>query len=1060
MLRKRISKSFLALLALPVLISSVSAAQPAHIGPKPGRQIDEAKVSYFVSVNGNDANDGRSRPTAFATLQKAADVLRAGETVLVTTGVYRQSVHIRTEGRPDAWISFVGEPGAEIRGSEVRTDWKPVDGRPGVFASARPTLFGHYQKPDTDLKQRTEQVFVNGQLLRQVPDPAMLKPRNTFWVDDSSKLILLCLQGQRDPNKELTEVSTLTYAFAIAGPPNMNTIPNARIAAANKAAYIRIDGFTIRHIANFSRMAAIQARGAWHHLIIENCDIQWVNYTAIALNGVHNFDREAKEWFEFRAHNVIIRNNILSNCGTQGVGGGDIDDKLVEANILDNNNYKGISPWAEGGAVKTGFGGKRNVVRWNVARNNDNHGLWFDYAYTDGIFENNFVYNSIAAAILNECSPDPGTERLPDGSRKGLEPPAEQVRANKQQGTIIRNNILIGTRPPGGGGVNISTSTDTEVYNNITFNNAGGAVNFGGSPTRPHTRGLHRNTVTRNISCRDFYCATAIRDEDDKSGRFFDNLAFDNLYVSWRAKTPFQISGVAAGPDDWKALNKGLVNVYSDTQIFKNPEHFDFSFTTEGESLARRIGFDPSAIRLDWNDYFIPEDRRPRREAMIFTPINLSGVFNRGLADDIASDGRGGWTDQGHNDMSMLAGGRQTLDGVDYLLGSHENGAILLDTPRVKPGGFPNTVTLPAAGTFDELRFLYTCAWTPESGEVARFIIHYQDGTTAELPIIAGQHVLDWRIDPAWQQHATLNDNGVYAAWQGPTRSASRVAIYHYWWNNPEPAKPIASVSLTNRSVPEKPAFLLLGLTGAKLKSSATGSTSPRVFHIGFDGDIDARDAEDNFIDAQGYNHAAFDAGTFTDGIEDKAYIPGGPPIYYSVPANFATGGEGTISLWLRPEDWRTPERQSLHRRAGYTRTMRPLSSEGGPSWSIALEISEKDSSSLGLSASVSGLSVAADATELFTPGRWTHILIRWLPASKGKAQTRVQLFANGKLIATRDHPSAAGQAPKLLYIGMPRNGGQPWRGSMDELSIWNKALSKAELQELIPRAFSGSESF
>jgi hypothetical protein len=1039
---------------LALTTTPIAGSQPVHIGPRPDRQVDGAKATFFVSVNGSDANDGRTRGTAFATLQKAADVVRAGETILVTSGVYRQSVQIRTEGRADAWIAFVGEPGAEIRGSEVRKDWKPVDGRPGVYASACPKLHSQYQRPGTDLKQRTEQVFVNGQLLRQVPDPAMLKPRNTFWVDDTAKLILVCLEGNRDPNEELTEVTTLTYAFAIAGPPNMNTIPNARIAAANKAAYLRIDGFTIRHIGNFSRMAAIQARGAWHHLIVENCDIQWVNYCGIALNGVHNFDRDTKEWFEFRAHNVTIRNNILSNCGVQGVGGGDVDDKLIEANVIDNNNYKGVSPWAEGGAVKTGFGGKRNVVRWNVARSNDNHGLWYDYADTEGVFENNFVYNAIAGAILNECSPDPGSERLPDGSRKGLEPTAEHARANRQRGTIIRNNILIGTRPPGGGGVNISNSTDTEVYNNITFNNAGGAINFGGSPTRPHTRGLHRNTVTRNISYRDFYGATALRDGDDKSARFFDNVAFDNLYVAWGAKTPFQISGVGAGEGEWKAFNNGRDNVYSDKELFRDPDRFDFTFSAEGELLAGQIGFDPAALRLNWSEYHIPEDRREvRRETTTFTPIVLSSVFNRALADETAGDGRGGWSDQGHNDMSMLAVGRQTLDGVVYLLGSQPSGAILLDTPHVKPGGFPDAVNLPVAGTFDELRFLYTCAWAPDSGQVARLIIRYQDGSTAEAPILAGRHILDWRIDPTWQQHQALNDNRVYAAWQGPNRSVGRVTIYHYGWPNPEPAKPIAGVTLTNRSLSDKPAFFLLGLTGVNVKRAATGPLSPRVFHIGFDGDIDALDAAGDFIDAQGYNQAAFDAGTFTEGIRDQGYIPGTPPIYYPVPANFATDGQGTISLWLKPADWRTPERQSLHRRAGYTRTMRPLSSEGGRSWSIAVEVSEQDYVSLRLSAGVSGLSVAADATQLFLPDQWIHILVRWLPNPERQGQTRVQLFADGRLVDTRDHPGAADQAPNQLYVGMPRNGGQPWRGVMDELSIWNKALTDAEIEGLLRAA-------
>jgi hypothetical protein len=48
------------------------------------RHFDEPIVTCFVSVAGDDTNDGRTRRTAFATLQKAADVVQVSQTVLVT----------------------------------------------------------------------------------------------------------------------------------------------------------------------------------------------------------------------------------------------------------------------------------------------------------------------------------------------------------------------------------------------------------------------------------------------------------------------------------------------------------------------------------------------------------------------------------------------------------------------------------------------------------------------------------------------------------------------------------------------------------------------------------------------------------------------------------------------------------------------------------------------------------------------------------------------------------------------------------------------------------------
>jgi hypothetical protein len=568
------------------------------------RKIDESKVTYFVSVNGNDTSDGRTRKSAFATLQKAEDVVQPGETVLVTRGDYRQTLHINKEGRENAWIAFVAEPGAVIRGSDVRKDWVREPGEPPIYSIPRPELLANYQKPDVALQQRTEQVFVDGVLLRQAPERAMLKPRGVFYVDDEAKKLYVCLEGGKNPNETLTEVSTRTYGIAVGGPPNMNSLRDEAIIEANKAAYVRIDGFTIRHCANFSRMAALQVRGRCHHIILENCDVQWTNYAGMAVDG----------------HHQVIRHCVTSNNGAQGIGGV-ASDILMEYNIIDNNNYKGISPWSEGGAIKTGFGGTRIVLRNNVARNNDNHGLWFDYGSTDLVFESNFVVNSMAGGILNEVTPAPPDVIKPDGTKAHAELTGEEVRrmhAQGVKGTIIRNNIVIGTRPPGGSGISISNSQMSDVYNNILFANTGAGINFGGSANRGGTLGLWGNKAYSNIFDQNFQHATTSKDSEDPKGRYFDNVFRSNLFLRSKSSPPFRISGAEANADAWRTVNNAE-NLYADKSIFKDPEHFDFTITDE--ALARQIGFDSKAMRLDWSEFFVPaQERTQKREARNLCP--------------------------------------------------------------------------------------------------------------------------------------------------------------------------------------------------------------------------------------------------------------------------------------------------------------------------------------------------------------------------------------------------------------------------------------------------------
>jgi len=45
-------------------------------------------TNYYVSATGTNTNDGKSGTTPYKTIQKAADVMMAGDTVFVMNGVY------------------------------------------------------------------------------------------------------------------------------------------------------------------------------------------------------------------------------------------------------------------------------------------------------------------------------------------------------------------------------------------------------------------------------------------------------------------------------------------------------------------------------------------------------------------------------------------------------------------------------------------------------------------------------------------------------------------------------------------------------------------------------------------------------------------------------------------------------------------------------------------------------------------------------------------------------------------------------------------------------------
>ena len=189
-------------------------------------------------------------------------------------------------------------------------------------------------------------------------------------------------------------------------------------------------------------------------------------------------------------------------------------------------------------------------------------------------------------------------------------------------------------------------------------------------------------------------------------------------------------------------------------------------------------------------------------ELPAFLPLNLSAVGNRGLTDRTADDGKGGWTDQGSNDLRAFKPGRITAQGIPFTVA--EPVVILRGTER---GAFPLACAdIPVGAAVERLCFLHTAAWSAARGTpIAEYVVRYADGKETVVPVRYALDVNDW-----WSARAPSRAR---IAWTG-TNAATEVALYSMQWKNPNPETPIASIrmrSLNTSSVP-----IALGITAVR----------------------------------------------------------------------------------------------------------------------------------------------------------------------------------------------------------------------------------------------------
>ena len=181
---------------------------------------------------------------------------------------------------------------------------------------------------------------------------------------------------------------------------------------------------------------------------------------------------------------------------------------------------------------------------------------------------------------------------------------------------------------------------------------------------------------------------------------------------------------------------------------------------------------------------FVQGDELPAR----FQPVDLAKACNVGFRDEKEGDGKGGWTDQGDNDMRNLPTGRVVLRGVPFdILEPAKSGGkscVVLKGRGTAHG--PERVAIPLARKARTIHFLHAAGWAPAGQPVGRYELAYEDGSTARLALTSGRQLADW-----WDVSDTPR---AAVAWEGANPARDGVGLHVYPAANPKPDRAIREV--------------------------------------------------------------------------------------------------------------------------------------------------------------------------------------------------------------------------------------------------------------------------
>ena len=417
---------------------------------------------------GNDTNDG-SETNPFKTIQRATQEVKAGDTVLVQPGIYRERVSPIVTGTVDKPITFksVIKHQAIIRGSvpwipsnnvsgiasgpiddSIFTDDSHIDGANPFLIKSCVTPYKREGAPEVKENKNSDpnmiytlgQVFVNDEMYKQCPYYSEMETTFQSWFYDSSINQLYINGPCQDKTIEITNQRRL---FA----------PHKR-----GLRYINIDGFILEHCGNQypnqfwcvreNQQAGLIGTRSGRYWKIENNIIRFANGVGIdwGNEGGANQDLEIGQGTgqSYWSIGHFINNNIISDNGAAGTAAYMAKKFIFSGNIVERNNnlhFYGKRRWESAG-LKIHCPNDSTIIN-NIIRDNYCHGIWSDQgAGTNSLFQNNVILNNEGNGInfeIGQLTTGKVVNNIFDGNDCG-------VTYVTSGGVLIAHNLFIKSR--------------------------------------------------------------------------------------------------------------------------------------------------------------------------------------------------------------------------------------------------------------------------------------------------------------------------------------------------------------------------------------------------------------------------------------------------------------------------------------------------------------------------------------------------------------------------------------------------------------------------------------
>jgi parallel beta-helix repeat protein len=468
MKKPRLIVAALALVFISVAVSFTSAAPSGGpYGPvQLNYELPKAKRIFYVAPDGKTDAPGTNleQPT---TIDTAIAQVSTGDAIILRGGIYRTGDLKLSQG---ITLQPYANERPILKGTEVVKDWKSQ--RNGLWRTSWKKLFpakpADWWRRERHGKEtplhlfNNDMVFIDGELLAAVGGEHELTPKS-YYIDYANQQVYIATNPENRVVEITAHDSALTRTIGEAhGKPNDRRGPVIRGITFTQYAYraLEVEATEPEKLMDPALFGKEVVGTTLENVTISHC------------SRVAGY---------FRGDNLVIRNCLVSDCGTEGIYVISSADILLEKNIVTRTNRAERIQGYFASAVKIFNQSYRAVCRDNLIIDNpDASGVWYDVGEVDGIFVNNWV------------------ERTNDGFFYEI-----------SKNAICAGNVFVNCNR----GIYILNSVNVQVYQNTFFNSVvkierteRSAVgdHFGWHPsTGPDVEERHSHVLMNNLFTAD-----------------------------------------------------------------------------------------------------------------------------------------------------------------------------------------------------------------------------------------------------------------------------------------------------------------------------------------------------------------------------------------------------------------------------------------------------------------------------------------------------------------------------------------------------------------------------